>query len=86
MGHTPHSTWRTAHHTQHTHTQTHTHSYCNECVYKVPQRTATGTNRAWSESPPMWGDWQLAHTQFPEARRQGTRTREHMVRLLSSRS
>ena len=34
---------------------------CKECVYKVPNRTATGTNRAWIESPPSQGNWR-AHT------------------------
>ena len=34
----------------------------NQAVYKVPQRTATGMNRAWIESPPSRGNWQLAHT------------------------
>ena len=33
-----------------------------DSVYKALQRTATGTNRAWMESPPTRGNWQLAHT------------------------
>ena len=48
-----------AHAHTHTHTHTHTHFQCN---YKLLQRSATGTNRAWIESPPTRGNWQLAHT------------------------